>query len=117
MAAASLEPAAAATPHRLPVFCPTLRRLSAAGGVDHWPRIRLGSPGRLRRLDRRVGCRVLYVVRPVVLGDVDRAALADHPPLPLARVLEPIFDLARDPMGEQRCLVVVDVAGTDDDPD
>src|SRR6185437_10158940 len=48
---------------------------------------------------------------------VDGAALTDHGHLYLARILEPILDLARDLVGEQRRLVVVDGTRADDHPD
>ena len=52
-----------------------------------------------------------------LLRDLDRAALADHGHLDLARVLELVLDLARDLVREEHGAVVVDLGRLDDDAD
>src|SRR3954468_21198877 len=51
------------------------------------------------------------------LREVDRAALPYHRDLDLARVLELLLDVARDPVREQRRGVVVDLLGLHDHAD
>src|SRR3954463_2956306 len=51
------------------------------------------------------------------LREVDRAALADHRDLDLARVLELLLHVARDAVREQGRLVVVDLLRLDDHAD
>src|SRR5207253_1963546 len=54
---------------------------------------------------------------PALLRELDRALLADHRHLDLARVLELFLDVARDLVGEQLRLVVVDLLGLHDHTD
>src|SRR5207244_1282348 len=57
------------------------------------------------------------VARWPLLGELDRALLADDRHLDLARVLELLLDVAGDLVREQLRLVVVDLLGLDDHPD
>src|SRR3954468_16683135 len=55
-----------------------------------------------------------FTAGPRLLGEVDRAALADHRDLDLARALELLLDVARDPVRQERRGVVVDLLRQND---